>query len=287
MVYLDPKNDVSFKKVFGRHPRVLISFLNALLPIPQDQPIVHIEYLDTELLPDIPMFKTTVVDIRCRDNKGRQFLVEMQLVYTESFESRVLFNACKAFSHQINRGDPYEVLMPVYSLNLVNQFFSRQTSECYHYFQLTHQTMPNQFIKGLHIVLVEIPNFIPANFSERKLTALWLRFLKEIENRTTMIPADLLEVPEIAEAVEALKENSYTKEELEQYDKYWDTLRIQKAYVSDAFKEGKNEGKLEGKLEGRLEGRIEVASRMKNKGFSPLEICEVTGLTLNDIENLP
>jgi len=25
-VYLDPKNDVTFKKVFGQHQRVLISF---------------------------------------------------------------------------------------------------------------------------------------------------------------------------------------------------------------------------------------------------------------------
>jgi hypothetical protein len=58
------------------------------------------------------------------------------------------------------------------------------------------------------------------------LTALWLRFLKEIKNRTTIIPDELLEVPEIAQAVEALKINSYTKEELEQYDKYWNTLRI-------------------------------------------------------------
>jgi len=274
MYYLDPKNDISFKKVFGRHPKVLISFLNALLPIPPNQPIVQIEYLDKELLPDIPMFKSTVVDIRCRDSAGRQFLVEMQLVYTDSFETRILFNACKAYSHQINRGDPYEVLSPVYSLNLVNQSFSRQKAECFHYYRLAHHTLQGRFMDGLHFVLVELPNFKPENFGEQRLTALWLRFLKEIENRTTMISEELLEVPEIAEAVEALKVNSYTREELEQYDKYWDTLRIQKAYVSDAFKEGK------------ISEKIETARRMKEKGFNTLVIKDLTGLSEKEIEEI-
>ena len=33
MRYLDPKNDLTFKKVFGQHPHLLRSFLNALLPL--------------------------------------------------------------------------------------------------------------------------------------------------------------------------------------------------------------------------------------------------------------
>jgi predicted transposase/invertase (TIGR01784 family) len=77
MFYLDSKNDITFKKVFGEHPKVLISFLNAFLPLQQDSEITEIEYLPAELLPDISELKNTIVDIRCRDNKGRQFLVEI------------------------------------------------------------------------------------------------------------------------------------------------------------------------------------------------------------------
>ena len=32
MRYLDPKADLTFKKVFGEHPDLVISLLNALLP---------------------------------------------------------------------------------------------------------------------------------------------------------------------------------------------------------------------------------------------------------------
>ncbi len=33
--YLDPKADVVFKKIFGQHPDLLKSFLNAVLPLPK------------------------------------------------------------------------------------------------------------------------------------------------------------------------------------------------------------------------------------------------------------
>jgi predicted transposase/invertase (TIGR01784 family) len=75
--YLDPKNDVTFKKVFGQHKNVLSSFLNALLPLEENQRIEEVEYLNNEMLPAIPELKSTIVDIRCRDNQGRQFIVEI------------------------------------------------------------------------------------------------------------------------------------------------------------------------------------------------------------------
>ncbi len=246
MYYLDPKNDISFKKVFGQHPDILISFLNALLPIPPDNPIVDIEYINNELLPELIGLKNSLVDIRCRDKQGRQFLVEMQMIWTDSFKSRILYNTCKAFSRQINKGDAFNMLAPVYSLNIVNQAFSKQQEAWYHHYRLSHQTLADSFIDGVEIILVELANFIPATMQARKLTALWLRFLKEIENRTTMIHEDLLEVPEIAQAVEALKESSYSLEELEQYEKYWDVVRTQKAFVQDALTKGKQEGLAEG-----------------------------------------
>ena len=93
MAYFDPKNDLTFKKIFGQHPHLLKSFLNALLPLAEDQVIESLEYLPAELVPEIPLLKHSIVDVRCKDNKGRQFIVEMQMFWTEHFKSRVVFNA--------------------------------------------------------------------------------------------------------------------------------------------------------------------------------------------------
>jgi len=50
--YLDPKNDLAFKQVFGEHKHLCMSLLNSMLPL--DKPIVNIEYQSGELLPKVP-----------------------------------------------------------------------------------------------------------------------------------------------------------------------------------------------------------------------------------------
>ena len=52
MRYLDPKADLTFKKIFGEHKDLLISLLNALLPLADDEQIESVEYLSPELVPD-------------------------------------------------------------------------------------------------------------------------------------------------------------------------------------------------------------------------------------------
>ena len=50
MRYLDPKADLTFKKIFGEHKDLLISLLNALLPLADDEQIESVEYLSPELV---------------------------------------------------------------------------------------------------------------------------------------------------------------------------------------------------------------------------------------------
>ena len=88
MRYLDPKADLTFKKIFGEHKDLLISLLNALLPLADDEQIESVEYLSPELVPDTYVGKNSIVDVRCRDVKNRQFIVEMQMLWTEAFKQR-------------------------------------------------------------------------------------------------------------------------------------------------------------------------------------------------------
>ena len=124
--YLDPKADLTFKKIFAGHPDLLISLLNALLPLKRNQQIKSIEYLPTELVPVDPLHKDTIVDVRCRDVEDRQFVVEMQMAWTDAFKQRVLFNASKAYVSQAEMGCKYEDLQPVYSLKIVSAFTAEE-----------------------------------------------------------------------------------------------------------------------------------------------------------------
>ena len=116
--YLDPKADVTFKLVFGEHEDLVMSLLNALLPLDEDEQITHVEYLSPEMVPENPGKKYSVVDVRCTDQKKRQFIVEMQMYWNPYFQQRVILNASKAVVKQLNKGEDYRLIQPVYCLSL-------------------------------------------------------------------------------------------------------------------------------------------------------------------------
>ena len=229
MKYLDPKADLTFKKVFGEHPELVKSLLNALLPFKsEEEEITSVSYLTPEMVPQTPTRKFSIVDVRCEDALGRQFIVEMQMVWSAEFKQRVLFNASKAYVKQLNRGEDYSLLKPVYSLNLVNEVFEPELKDYYHYYHLVHEEHTEKVIDGLHLVFVELPKFTPHTFTEKKMQVLWLRYLTEIDEKTKTIPAELLANPEIAKAVSEIEESAYTEEELLGYDDFWDAVSVEK-----------------------------------------------------------
>jgi predicted transposase/invertase (TIGR01784 family) len=177
MTYLDPKNDLTFKKIFGQHPHLLKSFLNAILPLDEDQLIESLEYLPLELVPEIPLLKHSIVDVRCKDNKGRQFIVEMQMFWTENFKSRVVFNASKAYIKQLEKGKEYNSLQPVYALSLVNDIFEHDTNQYYHHYKIVNIENTEKQLHGLEFVFIELPKFPLQSIAEKKLKILWLRFI--------------------------------------------------------------------------------------------------------------
>ena len=159
MRYLDPKADLTFKRVFGEHPDLVMSLLNALLPLTAGQEITDIEYLPSEMVPENPLRKNSIVVVRCKDKTGRQFIVEMQMIWSPEFKQRVLFNASKAYVRQINAGEQYELLQPVYSLNLVNEVFEPELKGYYHHYQMVHVENSDKVIDGLQLIFVEFPWF--------------------------------------------------------------------------------------------------------------------------------
>ena len=280
--YLDPKNDLAFKRVFGEHKNLCMSLLNSLLPL--DKPIVSIEYQTSELLPEIEVLRLSVVDVRCTDADGRQFLVEMQMYWSESFKSRVLLNASKAYVMQLDRAKKYELLQPVYSLNFVNDIFEKSpemANEYYHHYKIVNIKNTEKQIKGLEFIFIELPKFKPQNRAEKKLHDLWLQFLTEINETTWEVPKELLENSDTREAVTYMEIGAYTKEQLFTYDKVRDSILLECSVLSDYKREGLMEGREEGREEGRKEGRMEGRMEGRKEGLEEGQKKAAIGIALN------
>lgn len=282
MKYLNPKADLTFKRVFGEHPDLVMSLLNALLPLKNGEEITEIEYLTSEMVPENPLRKYSIIDVRCKDKKGRQFLVEMQMLWSPEFYQRVLFNASKAYVRQLDKGETYELLQPIYSLNLVNDIFEPELEGYYHHYELVHVEHSDKVIDGLQLIFVELPKFTPHNYAEKKMQVLWLRYLTEINENTRKVPEELLSNPEISKALNELEESAFTEEQLAGYEHFWDGISVEKTIYNSAIRKGLAEGKAEGLAEGEAKGKAEsllfVAANLKKKGIDLASIMECTGL---------
>jgi hypothetical protein len=278
MKYLNPRADLTFKRIFGEHPDLVISLLNALLPLKVGEEITEIEYLPSELVPDNPLRKFSIVDVRCRDMQGRHFLVEMQMLWSPEFRQRVLFNASKAYVRQLDTGEDYGLLQPVYSLNLVNEVFEPELQGYYHHYAMVHVEHTDRIIEGLQLIFVELPKFTPHTYAEKRMHILWLRFLTEINETTRTIPEELLEAPEIKKALTVLEESAFTDAELAGYEHFWDGISVEKTLYNSAIRRGLAEGKAK---EQRL-----IAANFKKQGIDIETIAQCTGLSVEEIDKL-
>ena len=179
---------------------------------------------------------------------------------------------------QVEKGERYCALQPVYSLNFVNDIFERDTPEFIHNYRIVHDKDSNKVIEGLHFTFIELPKFTPQSISDKRMMVLWLRFLTEINANTQEIPSDLLRDPEIGKAVEELKISGFTDAELRAYDKFWDSVRVEKTLQYDSYQQGMEKGK--------SQRSIEIAKNMLSKGMDAATVMEITGLTESQMQQL-
>ena len=289
--YLDPKADVTFKKVFGEHKNLVISLLNALLPLDDGKQIESIEYLPPEMVPETPLGKNSIVDVRCEETGGRKFIVEMQMEWFPDFMQRVLLNSAKAYVRQLPKGNDYQLLQPVYSLNLVNHTFEPDMDGYYHYYHLVHDLDSNKVLDGLHIVFVELPKFKAKNLTEKKMQVLWLRFLTEIDrDGADDVSQDLLDNPQTGEALEIIRESAA-------YEGFWDRVSIEttkKAYedrlvaerdAANAERDAAN-AERDAAIEKMRQDKLDTARNLKAMNLSVDQIATATGLTVDEIKAL-
>ena len=298
--YLDPKADLTFKKVFGEHPNLVLSLLNALLPLPDGMEIKTVEYLSPENIPENPGKKYSIVDVYCTDNHGRHFIVEMQSYWNTEFFSRTIFNAASMYAKQLDKGKSFGELKDVYALCLVNDVkaFPKYGNEYIQEYYLTNKNHTNDIHTDLSMVFIVLPNYTPQNRAEKKMHDLWLRFLTEIDENTDDADPELLANEETFEALELLRRSAFTPGELLAYNQYWLNISTEKSAMERERAEGRDEGRAEGEKNGLEKGRAEgiekgradamreIARTMKQHGDDINYIAAVTGLSSDEIKTL-
>ena len=282
MKYLDPKADLTFKKIFGNHPKRLISLLNALLPLSEEEQIHEIKYLPTELVPENNSYRYAITNILCTDAKSNKFCVVIRIEWSDAFQQRVQFLASELYVNPAIKQVKYFAQYPTYSLNLINDIFAHDTPDFIHNYRIVHDKDSNKVIEGLHFTFIELPKFTPHSIADKRMMVLWLRFLTEINSNTKDIPSDLLNDPEIGKAVEELEISGFSDAELWAYDKFWDSVSVERTLIDDSYQKGIEKG-----IEKSMNQRsLEIARKMLAKGMDEAMVMDMTGLTAEEIKQI-
>lgn len=276
MIFLKPTADIVFKRLFGtvKNKHILISFLNSILERKDEHKIVDVTFLDPYNNPDTGLDKLSIVDVRCQDQDGKQYIIEVQVATQRDYASRVLHYVGRAFSEQLRKGDDFGKVLPVIFIGIIDfELFTTPGGLSHHF--VMNKDSGEHSIKLVEFHFIELPKFSKTIEELETDTEKWIFFLKNAKD-LTMVPSELKNPTEVKDALDELNQGTWSKVDLIKYEKIIDAERVAKSVLRTAEEIGREAGLLEGKLE--------TAKKMLEKGMSIDVVCEVTGLSIDEIK---
>lgn len=270
--------DVAFKHMLlgdeDRSP--LLSFLKAFTGID----IMSVTHYPTALpvLRDGSEEKQTFLDLSCRDNKGRYFIVEVQVKEQNYWNPRALYYAAGVYSRQLADGQPWRSLEPVIAINILDH--DRETLPDGHFkrdFQLLDREHLGEIRRDvdmedpvqlpyLRIIQCELPR---VNLDSMPICSLrqWLQLLKQ--------SGSLDEIP--VGTAEPIKK-AYKRLEFSRWgSQLKDSYKAEELHLEDYTNV---------LTRTRREAKEDVARKMLEENSTSERISRITGLSVDEVEAL-
>lgn len=266
MQFVDVKNDIAFRKIFGNEKKkvILISFLNAVLGLEAQGRIKEVTLLNPFQLPRIAGEKSSIIDVKATDGNGATFIVEMQVAEPAGFDKRVLYYTSKDYAGQINIGEEYPKLRPVYFIGILDfKYFSGQQYLSSHL--IVDEETGECVFSDLKFRFIELPKFNKKVYELKNIIDKWTFFIKNADELEVM--PDNVDDEGLKEAYTEAAQHNWTKEE---YD----------AYIYSGMREQDERGRIQREKENQ---RDEYILAMSSKGIALNLIAEITQLSESQI----
>ena len=235
--YLDPTNDFTFKRVFCDKNR-LINFLNAIMKLPEGLRIVDLRYISQEEVPELGHRKSGLLDIKCRDESGNVFIVEMQNGYEKHLLKRLQYYSSNAYVSQLRRGDSYGDLDPVFVIVILRDQIISPELPIISYHKILEVSTGEHIFKDIAHVLVELPKFSKSEEDLKNEEDHWLYFLSRWFIAKS--PPKTLKDPLILEAYNQLEAFSLSEDEYKLYLDAKTLAEKEAANLELEYNKGKN-----------------------------------------------
>ena len=291
--FINPFTDVGFKRIFGQeiNKDLLTDFLNSLLD--GERQVKDIKFLDKELLPVYEQDRGLIYDVYCTDEKGEQFIVEMQNKEHVNFRERTLYYLSQAISRQGEKGVEWKFdLKAVYGVFFLNFSLADFPHKLRTDIVLADRDTHELFTDKMRYIFIELPSFTKEEDECESDFERWIYVLKNMETLQRLpFKARKAVFKKLEQIVDIA---ALSKEERMKYDESIKAYRDQLVTMeyqwqqgkAEGLAQGKAEGLAQGKAEGKEEERLKNARGMKAIGIAPDQISQITGLPLETIEGL-
>jgi predicted transposase/invertase (TIGR01784 family) len=285
MRFVDVKNDIAFRKIFGNENRkeTLISFLNAVLDFQGSQRITQVAILNPYQLPKLKGGKVTIIDVKATDQAGLTYIIEMQLGDVDGFEKRVLYYSSKSYSDQIKRADFYRKLRPVIFIGILD-FEHTENKNYISRSQVRDIETGERTINDMEFNFIELPKFKLELHELNTLTEKWVYFIKNAEN-LELVPHNLNDEG-LESAYEEANIQTWTQEELDAYDYTFMREEDERARLDKAVQKAVQKAEQKGEQKGEEKKENELILEMRKQGFSIPQIAAVTKKSELDIAQI-
>jgi predicted transposase/invertase (TIGR01784 family) len=273
-----PTVDYAFKHVFGRESTVsiLISVVDSVLAPTPGHRLLDLTLLNPfnpkEALDD----KLSILDIKARDQSGRQFNIEMQMLAYRYYEKRILYYAAKLHQQQLHEGEDYLQLQPTVSISFLDHVLFPKVNDYHLCFRLLEERQYFPFTGDLEFHILELPKFTKSADELTTELDIWLYFLRHAEKMDTeALPAALAQHPLAKRAVEELKMLAQTDVDRERYE------ARRKAQMD--YNTGLKVARLEGREAEKIH-TIHLLERLLHRSETPSE--ELSQHSLEELSHL-
>jgi predicted transposase/invertase (TIGR01784 family) len=270
MRFINPKTDFAFKKIFGseQSKEILISFLNGML-YEGKSVIIDLEIVNPYQVPRIRGIKDTYLDVKAKITGDKTVIIEMQVLNVEGFEKRILYNASKAYSIQLETGEDYTLLNPVIALTITDfEMFPHLDRVINRFILKEKDFLVDYLTEDLELVFVELPKFDKPLEQLESLTDKWIYFLKNARN-LELVPENMGNVPELQKAFEIANQATMNREELDDLERREIYIHDQRNAIRRAVKDNS----------------VEIAKRLLGV-LNEETISKTTGLSLEEVQRM-
>ena len=278
---LSPKVDFVFKKIFGneKHPKILISFLNAVIK-PTDL-IKSVQIKNTDIEKEHIEDKYSRLDIKAVTNNGEHINIEIQVKNEYNMIKRSLYYWSKMYEGQLTKGQDYDTLSRTICINILD-FKYLKNDNFHNCYRLKEKNTNEELTDVMELHFIEIPKLRKLENTEdiSDMLEAWITFIE----RPTSDLIDKLEMSsdEIKEAKEELVRLSGNDKERERYEKRFESLLEQNSLLANAERKGLEKG-IE---KGENRKTIEIAKNAIDNNLDDNTIKIITGLSLEEIKEL-